>query len=69
MMKLHADCVLLKRILDKKMKRHLADLEEIVSVQACVSGGDVELVKRYEERLANLRAEVCISLESGKNNV
>lgn len=67
MMKLHADCVLLKRILDKKMKRHLADLEEIGSVQTCVSGGDVELVKRYEERLSNLRAEVGISLMREKN--
>ena len=58
MMKLHADCILLERILDKKVRAHLKNLGDIEFVKGCVSGGDLELVKRYEEKLVEMRSAV-----------
>ena len=58
MMKLHADCILLERILDKKVRTHLKNLGDIEFVKGCVRGGDLELVKRYEEKLIEMRSAV-----------
>lgn len=55
MNKFHADCSLLKRILDRRFKRHEVDLASIDAVIAELHGMDAEIVKMYKQRLEKER--------------
>lgn len=55
MSKLHADCILLKRILDRRSQRHEADLASVNTVITTLQGPDAEIVKEYKRRLEEKR--------------
>ncbi|KAK8828322.1 hypothetical protein WA556_004736 [Blastocystis sp. ATCC 50177/Nand II] len=55
MNKLHADCILLKRILDRRSQRHEADLASVNTVITTLQGPDAEIVKEYKRRLEEKR--------------
>ena len=58
MMKFHAECVLLKRILTKRILRHEEEMREIESVREKTNGSDQSLVALFSERLREIRKPV-----------
>ena len=61
MMKLNADCILLKRILEKRLAQHRGDLNEIEDVKKSVTGSDQLLVQTYANRVREMRSGVEIN--------
>ena len=55
---LHARCLVLKRILDKKIAQHLQDLEEIDKIRETVPESDSLLVDEYKRRIIEKREDV-----------
>lgn len=58
MMRFHAECVLLKRILKKRIARNEEEVKEIESVREKTNGSDQSLVGLFSERLCELRKPV-----------
>lgn len=58
---LHARCLVLKRILDKKVLQHGQELDEIESVKRNVQEGDVAFVEEYKRQIIEKREEVGLS--------
>ena len=57
-MKLHADCALLKRILEKRLKQHQEELNKIEEVKKSIARSDRLLLQTYANRLKDMRSEV-----------
>ena len=60
MLDLHARCLVLKRILDKKVLQHGMELDEIEEVKKNVQEGDSVFVEEYKRQLIEKREEVCM---------
>ena len=58
MMRFHAECVLLKRILKKRIAQNEEEIQEIDSVREKTIGSDQSLLKLLSERLSELRKPV-----------
>ena len=58
MMRFHAECVLLKRILKKRIAQNEEEVQEIDSVREKTIGSDQSLLKLFSERLSELRKPV-----------
>ena len=58
MMRFHAECVLLKRILKKRISQNEEEIQEIDSVREKTIGSDQSLLKLFSERLSELRKPV-----------
>lgn len=58
MMRFHAECVLLKRILKKRIAQNEEEIQEIDSVREKTIGSDQSLLKLFSERLSELRKPV-----------
>ena len=58
MMRFHAECVLLKRILKKRIAQNEEEIQEIDSVREKTIGSDQSLLKLFSERLNELRKPV-----------
>ena len=58
MLDLHARCLVLKRILDKKVLQHGMELDEIEEVKKNVQEGDSVFVEEYKRQLIEKREEV-----------
>lgn len=58
MMRFHAECVLLKRILKKRIVQNEEKIQEIDSVREKTIGSDQSLLKLFSERLSELRKPV-----------
>ena len=58
MMRFHAECVLLKRILKKRIAQNEEEIQEIDSVREKTIGSDQSLLKLFSERLSELRKHV-----------
>ena len=58
MMKFNANCVILKRILEKRLKQHQGELNEIEEMRKNISGSDQVLVQTYMNRLKEMRSGV-----------
>lgn len=57
-MRFHAECVLLKRILKKRIAQNEEEIQEIDSVREKTIGSDQSLLKLFSERLSELRKPV-----------
>lgn len=55
MTKLHSDCVLLRRILDKRLKQNADDFAVIDTALHSVQGNDRQLVESFKEKLREKR--------------
>lgn len=58
MMRFHAECVLLKRILKKRIAQNEEEIQEIDSVREKTIGSDQSLLTLFSERLSELRKPV-----------
>lgn len=61
MLDIHARCLVLKRILDKKLHQHGAELDEIDTIRQNVQEGDVLLVEEYKKQIIERREEVYVN--------
>ena len=55
MTKLHSDCVLIRRILDKRLKQNADDFAVIDTALNAVQGNDRQLVESFKEKLREKR--------------
>lgn len=63
MLDLHAQCLVLKRILDKKVNQHASELDAIDQIRKIVQESDGLLVDEYKRQLIEKREEVHCSNE------
>lgn len=58
MMKFHAECVLLKRILKKRIAQNEEEMKEIEMAREKTNGSDQSLIGLFSERLREQRRPV-----------